>query len=132
MTWPSDDCGRLTVVAFARADQHEGPVGGKGEFGQSAGKAGTGLDQRNEAARRYIDALEHAFEVVPDFAHQPVTIVLAEKRVVIQHRQRVAFGAQQDDTDSGFIGAQMQNGVFQFARDGERPEIVAECVGGFD
>ena len=76
---------RLAVVAFARADQHQRAVGGEGKFGQRAGKAGARLDQRDEAARRHVDALEHALKVMADLAHQPVAIGLGEEVVVIEH-----------------------------------------------
>ncbi len=67
-----------------------------------------------------------------DLAHQPVAIGLAEEIVVVKHALRIAFGAQQHDADGLLVGAQMQDGVFQFARHGERPELVAERMRGFN
>ena len=82
--------------------------------------------------RRDVEALEHALEVVADLAHQPVAVGLGEEVVVIEHGLRVAVGAQQHDADGRLVGAQMQDGVFQFARHRERPELGAERVRGLD
>ncbi len=77
--------GGRAVVALARADQHVGAVGGEHEFGQRAGEAGAGLDQRHQRARGDVDALEHPLPVVPDLVDQPVRLVGVEEGVVGQH-----------------------------------------------
>ena len=94
-------------------------------------KQRAGLDQRDEAARGDVDALEHALEIVPHLAHQPVA--LAEQRVVIEHAWRVALGAEHDEADLRLVGAQVQDGVLQLARERERPErgaLLVRCGDG--
>jgi hypothetical protein len=51
---------------------------------------------------------------------------------VRSRRRRIALRTDEDDADLALVGAQMQNRVFQFARDGERPKPVTQRVRRLD
>ena len=122
------DRGRRPVVAAALADQHRRAVGGKGQLGERAGKAAARLDQRHQAARGHVDALQHALDVMPHLAHEPVVGVSGEKIVVVEHGLRVALGAEDDEAERRLVEAQMQDGIVELARHRQRPEVGAEVV----
>ena len=51
-----------------------------------------------------------------------------EEGVIGQHLRRIAFGLEHDDGDVAFVGAQIEDGVVQFARKPQRPEFRAELL----
>ena len=79
---------RPAIVATARARKHHRAIGGEQQFRERAGKAASRLDQRDQAARGHVDALQHALPVQPDLAHQPVVLVRLQQFVDGQHRRR--------------------------------------------
>ena len=118
----SSIAGGGAVVALPRADQHVGAVGGEHEFGQRAGEAGAGLDQRHQRARGDVDALEHALPVLPDFVDQPVRLVGFQECVAGQHVGALAMRLEHQHRGLEFVDAQMQDRVIEFARHLQRPE----------
>src|SRR5215475_5336353 len=54
----------LSIVAFARTNQHQRAIGSESQFRQGSGKARARLDQRNEALGGHIDALENTLEIM--------------------------------------------------------------------
>ena len=81
-----------------------------------------GLDQRDQAARGHVDALEHAAQIEADFAHQPVLRVRLQQRVGGEHAGRLALAAEGENAERGLVQAQMQDRVIQRARQRQRPE----------
>ena len=117
---------RRLVVAFALPEQHVRAVAGEGEFGERAGKARTRLDQRDQRARREIDALEHPLPEMTDFAHQPVILVGVEEMLVGDDFGRIARGLEDDRGDVKFVEPDVEDRVVEFARELERPKLRAE------
>ena len=81
---------------------------------QGSAKTRTGLDQCKEAARGHVQAAQGAAQQPDGFAHQPVRLVGNECLVHREHGGSVAFGPDQPDADVELVGAQAQNGIFEF------------------
>ena len=128
MAFAQRDRGRRPVAAIELADQHVGAVAGEHDFGERAGEAGAGLDDRDQRARGEIDALQHALPVETDFAREPVRLVGIEEGIIGQHLRRIAFRLEHDDGDVALVGADIEDRVVEFAREPQRPEIGAELL----
>ena len=96
--------------------EHVGAVGGERELEQRAGEARARLDEREEAARREVDALQRAAQQADDLAHEPVVLVRQQRRVHGEHRRGIALGLQQPGADLGLVDAQPQERVVELAR----------------
>ena len=68
-----------------RVVEHVGPIRGERQLEQRAGKTAARLDQREEAARGQIHALQRPLDEVHDLAHQPVVLMLQQHRVDREH-----------------------------------------------
>ena len=104
-------------------------VAGQGQLQEAAGEAASRLDQREQAARRNIEAAERAAQQADGLAHQPVVLVREQRPVHRQHGSGVALRLDEPHPDVELVGAHRQDGVFQFACQGQR---VPGGAGGFD
>ena len=83
------------VLVSSSSCEHVGAVGGERQLEERAGKGIARLDEREEGARRQIDALQRAADVADDLADQPVAAVRGQRGVDAEHGRRIAGRAQQ-------------------------------------
>src|SRR5262249_50762096 len=93
------------------------------ELGRGPGKGRAGRDQSEERGRGEIDALEYALPKPPDLAREPVILVGVEELIIGEHLRRIARRFEDDRGDVEFVGADVENGIVELARELERPEL---------
>src|SRR5205085_409573 len=85
------------------------------------------LDDREDRPRRHVEPLEHAPEIEPDLAHEPVARVLREELVVRLEDVRVALGLQHPDADLVLVRTEVEDEVVELARERDRPRAPSPC-----
>ena len=117
-----------SAIVFGRVGivEHVGAIGGERQLEQRAGEAAARLDEREEAARRQVQALQRALHEVDDLAHQPVRPgARAASRSTASTASRIAFGLDDDRADQRLVHAQPQQRVVELAERAQRPELIA-------
>ncbi len=105
--------------------QHIAAVGGQGQLQQGAGKAGIRLDQREQGARRHLQARQRAAQHADGFAHEPVAGMRVQQGVGGQYLMGIALGLEDPHADVEMVGAQREDGVVELARHLQRPPAGA-------
>ncbi len=120
------DSGRLR-----RIGEHVTPVGGEQKLRERPDEAGARLHDGEKAARGLIDPLERAPELQEDFTYQPIVRVPVEETVDCQNRFVAPLGSKDQQANRGVIEPEMEDGIVQLPRHGERPirrSDSADCV----
>ena len=113
---------QLNRVGLVGMIEHVGAIGGERQLEQRAGKRVARLDQREEAARGQVHALQRAADQADDLAHQPVRRV----GVAAPRRRRAPLrGSPSARSDHGadlrLVQPQPQQRIVELAERAQRP-----------
>src|SRR5258706_49057 len=90
-----------------------------------AAEAAARLDEREEALRRDIEALQDALHVQHDLAHEAILLVRGEHLVDGEDRARVAARLQRHDADGELVEPELEQRVVELTEGAHGPRVHA-------
>src|SRR5262249_38713623 len=96
--------GSVVLVAV----EHVGAIGGERELEQAAGEAALRLDDREEAPRAEIEALQDAAHVEENLFAEPILAERPERGVVCTNERSVTSRAEEQEPDARMIEAELE------------------------
>ena len=122
-------CGR--GVGRVRQVQHVNAVAGQGQLVKSARKARTGIAKCNQRTTGHVNTRQRTTQCARGFLHQPVVLEFSQHIVHAHHLAGVPPGLDHPGAHFELIGAQVQNGVVEFALQLERVPAGASLFNRF-